>query len=437
MRPEGQTRFAVLDGWRGVCALLVAAYHFHPYSHIHDWTFLRHGYMVVDFFFVLSGFVLAHAYRSRLSTVEDSFEFILRRLGRLYPLHVFFILVWLLYELARVWASQFPGQVLGHPPFGPSMSLYALITNLLLVHSLGLHNSLTWNFPSWSISTEFYTNVLFALCCVVALSPRSSRMAKIGIVAVSPLVIAAISPAYIDTTYDFGIVRCIYGFVVGVLALDIVEALRRRPVAASLLSNRIAVSVLEVGALIALYEFVSAFGKESPYSTLAPMLFGVVVWVFSYETGLISRVLKSRPFALAGTLSYSIYLSHAIVQVAFSMVAHYGFGLSYVTVGDVTFIGSNIIVGDLLYCLMLAAVFGVSFVTYRYIEEPCRVRMNKVARRLRLRGTLQLQWKRAVKSDPIMRDRARKLTTTASEKVRPGAGVVASCVRHEGKIIEP
>ena len=61
-----------------------------------------------------------------------------------------------------------------------------------------------------------------------------------------------------------------------------------------------------------------------------------------------------------GTLSYSIYLSHAIVQVAFSMVAHYGFGLSYVTVGDVTFIGSNIIVGDLLYCLMLATVFGVS-----------------------------------------------------------------------------
>src|SRR5438034_2977454 len=71
LRPENQTRFVVLDGWRGVCALLVAAYHFHPNSHIHDWTFLRHGYMVVDFFFDLSGFVLAHAYRSRLSSVEE------------------------------------------------------------------------------------------------------------------------------------------------------------------------------------------------------------------------------------------------------------------------------------------------------------------------------------------------------------------------------
>src|SRR5207249_12190681 len=110
----------------------------------------------------------------------------------------------------------------------------------------------------------------------------------------------------------------------------------RRPVAASLLSNRIAVSVLEVGALIALYEVDSAFGKESPYSTLAPMLSGVVVWDFSYETGLISRVLKSRPFALAGTLSYSIYLSHAIVQVASSLVEHGRFGLRYVTDGDVT-----------------------------------------------------------------------------------------------------
>ena len=222
-------------------------------------------------------------------------------------------------------------------------------------------------------------------------------MAKIGIVAVSPLVIAAISPAYIDTTYDFGIVRCIYGFVAGVLVLDIVEALNRRPVAAFILSNRIAVSVLEVGVLIALYEFVSTFGKESPYSTLAPMLFGVVVWVFSYESGLISQVLKSRPFALAGILSYSIYLSHSIVQVAFLIVAKYGFGLGLVTAGDTMFIDSNIIVGDLLYCLMLGAVFGVSFLTYRYIEEPCRARMNKVARRLRLRGTLQLQWKRAAK----------------------------------------
>ena len=401
MRPENQTRFVVLDGWRGVLALLVAAYHFHPNSHIHDWTFLRHGYMVVDFFFVLSGFVLAHAYRSRLSSVEDTFEFILRRLGRLYPLHVFFILVWLMYELSRLCASQFFGRVLEHPSFGPSMSLYALITNLLLVHSLGLHNSLTWNFPSWSISTEFYTNALFALCCWIAIPPRSSLIAKIGIVAVSPLVIAALSPAYIDTTYDFGIVRCIYGFVVGVLVLDIVETLKWRPVAAFILSNRIMVSVLEVGAIIALYEFVSTFGKESPYSTLAPMLFGLVVWVFSYETGLISQWLKSRPFVLAGTLSYSIYLSHAIVLVAFWNVAHHGFGLNYVTVDDVTFIESNIIVGDLLYCLMLAAVFGVSFVTYRYIEEPCRARMYTLARRLRLRGTLQPQWKRTAKSDPL------------------------------------
>ncbi len=425
LRPENQTRFVVLDGWRGVCALLVAAFHFHRHSHLQDWTFLRHGYMFVDFFFVLSGFVLAHAYRSRLSGVEDTLEFILRRLGRLYPLHVFFILVWLLYELSRMCASQFFGRVLDHPSFGPSMSPYSLITNLLLVHSLDLHNSLTWNFPSWSISTEFYTNVLFALCCLVAVSPRSSRMAKIGIVVVSPFVIAAISPAYIDTTYDFGIVRCIYGFVLGVLVLDIVEALKRLPHAASILSNRIVVSALEVGSLVALYEFVSTFGRESPYSTLAPMLFAFVVWVFSYETGLISQWLKSRPFVLAGTLSYSIYLSHAIVQVAFWNVAHHGFGLNYVIVDGITFIESNIIVGDLLYCLMLATVFGVSFLTYRYIEEPSRARMNKFARRLRLGGTLQLQWKRTATSDHVSLDTVSTEMPAAKEAVNERQGAEA------------
>src|SRR5438552_10286244 len=116
------------------------------------------------------------------------------------------------------------------------------------------------------------------------------------------------------------------------------------------------VSVLEVGAIIALYEFVSTFGKESPYSTLAPMLFGLVVWVFSYETGVISRGLKSRPFVLAGTLSYSIYLSHPIVEATFTGVAKYVFGLRQVSVGDVTLIGSHRFVGDLLYGAMLGVV---------------------------------------------------------------------------------
>ena len=394
MRPESRTRLVVLDGWRGICALLVAAYHFHPQSHLHDWTFLRHGYMLVDFFFVLSGFFLAHAYRSSLADVEDASEFILRRLARLYPLHVFFTLVWLVYESARLFASQFSGQVLGQPPFDPSRSPYALMTNLLLVHSLGVHDSLTWNFPSWSISTEFYTNVLFALGCLVAVSPRASRVVQMGIVAASPLVLVALSPMHIDTTYDFGIVRCVYGFVVGVLVVDIVDALKQRPGAASILSRKAVASALEVGSLAALYGFVSTFGRESPWSTLAPIVFGLVVWVFSYETGVVSQWLKSQPFAVAGAISYSIYLSHTIVQVAFQSIAHYGFGMRYVTVQGTTFIGCEFIVGDLLYGVMLAAVLGVSFVTYRYIEEPCRARTYAFARRLRLRGALQLQWKR-------------------------------------------
>jgi peptidoglycan/LPS O-acetylase OafA/YrhL len=111
--------------------------------------------MFVDFFFVLREFVLARAYRSRLSSGEGISEFTLRRLGRLYPLHVVSTLVWRGYPLARVGASHSSGHALDHSSFGPSMTLYSLVTNLRLVYSPGLHQALTWTFPSWSISTEF------------------------------------------------------------------------------------------------------------------------------------------------------------------------------------------------------------------------------------------------------------------------------------------
>jgi peptidoglycan/LPS O-acetylase OafA/YrhL len=75
-------RFEVLDGWRGIAALMVAVFHFNALHPAYVLPFVHNSYLFVDFFFVLSGFVIAHAYRGRLNTVADAAVFAIRRFGR-------------------------------------------------------------------------------------------------------------------------------------------------------------------------------------------------------------------------------------------------------------------------------------------------------------------------------------------------------------------
>ncbi len=75
--------------WRGICALAVAIFHysFVMKTEIIQNAILSNSYLFVDFFFVLSGFVVCHAYRSRLDSPRKVGGFVLRRFGRLWPLH--------------------------------------------------------------------------------------------------------------------------------------------------------------------------------------------------------------------------------------------------------------------------------------------------------------------------------------------------------------
>ncbi|RVA95930.1 acyltransferase, partial [Mesorhizobium sp. M7A.F.Ca.CA.004.02.1.1] len=81
-------RFLVLDSWRGICALLVALFHFPTGSTISQSAFIGSSYLFVDFFFVLSGFVIASSYGDRLNQPEQVARFALVRFGRIYPLHL-------------------------------------------------------------------------------------------------------------------------------------------------------------------------------------------------------------------------------------------------------------------------------------------------------------------------------------------------------------
>jgi len=221
-RLQQSQRFIALDSMRGCCALLVAAYHLNPQGRSLLGPLLANSYLWVDFFFVLSGFVIAHGYEGRIVGLASARSFLVRRLARVYPLHLFVLALYVALELSRLVVGGSHAAAGDHPPFSGWTSLGGLAANLFLVHGLGLTDYLTWNAPSWSISCEFWTYALFALLALLV--PMRSLLGC-GLLAAGALAAIALSRPE-DMNLVSGILpllRCIAGFFLGVAAHPIVR----------------------------------------------------------------------------------------------------------------------------------------------------------------------------------------------------------------------
>jgi peptidoglycan/LPS O-acetylase OafA/YrhL len=401
------SRFSALDGWRGICALLVALYHFPTVSHVGGWGIVQHAYLFVDFFFVLSGFVITYAYWDRIGSWRAAGVMMWRRLGRLWPLHVALLAAFVALELAApvaAWLLGIHRSAAG--VFDPNSSslLSAVPTNLFLLHGLGVHDRLTWNLPSWSISAEFWTYALFACLLVVT---RSRTVIAAGVIALGAWgVVAAFSPRYIGVDYDLGFLRCLAGFFAGHL---VYLGVRRRPCAMRLPTLCEALVVAAIGVFV-------VYAGQTPVELAAPLVFALAVWVFAHEAGGISRVLKGQPFAWLGVISYSIYMVHALIIVLIHRMLAvieqiWGVALMVRTGSGST---SQLVISlggpwttDLVVAVYAGVVVGLGMLTWRYIEMPCQKAWNRrvdgtkrervVARKARFGSLFRLRTAHAVR----------------------------------------
>ena len=99
--PDGG-RFVALDSWRGIAALAVVAFHVQVNGLAFSSTIVGNAGAAVDFFFVLSGFVISAAYGSRLAGGFSLARFMTLRLGRVYPLHLLVLALYVAAELAKL-----------------------------------------------------------------------------------------------------------------------------------------------------------------------------------------------------------------------------------------------------------------------------------------------------------------------------------------------
>ena len=166
--------FALLDGLRGVAALLVVWYHVFEgfaFAEVVNGAgegvimVINHGYLAVDFFFLLSGFVMGYAYDERWGKGFTVREFFRRRLNRLHPMVLFGALFGALTFLLGG-AQQWDGS-----PVALHFVLLALVAGCFMIPALpgvgyevrGNGEMFSLNGPSWSLFFEYIGNILYAL----------------------------------------------------------------------------------------------------------------------------------------------------------------------------------------------------------------------------------------------------------------------------------
>lgn len=373
--------FVTLDSWRGVCALLVAAFHFPGEGYLSGTSFVQHSRLFVDFFFTLSGFVIAANYLNRVGTPSQAGDFMWLRFGRLYPLHIALFLALFGLEVLKA-TLQFASAGNIGDTFSEERTLGAAAANVFLVHSLGMFPTDTWNRPSWSISCEMFAYLTFAV--LTLLGGRRWRFWLYGAAALGSLVVLALySDLYFLSVSRFGFFRCIAGFMAGVFAYRLFEMAIRSDLFSRFSQN--IWTLIEAAAILLTIAFVSATGFE-PASFAAPAVFALVVFIFAFERGRLSDAGKLPGLVYLGGLSYSIYMVHQFVFDRTLGLTHFlerlsGLALTRDGVRGFTVFDAGPLLSDALMIFLLAVIVLVAHFTFSWIEKPFRDMSRRMLQR--------------------------------------------------------
>ncbi|WP_312689729.1 acyltransferase family protein [Brevundimonas nasdae] len=339
-----------MDSLRGVCAILVVMFHMPVASHWRDWGFIQHSYLFVDYFFVLSGFVIAHAYAGRLKTGRDAGRFMVRRLGRVWPLHVLMLGAFIALELARLFFH-----VDSASAFTRDRSVEAIFTNLLLIQAWHVHPYLTWNGPAWTLSAEVACYLIFA--ALVLAAPKRFRWIGLVLAIVGGVLVLTCAKRFMNTTYDFAVQQADDGFFLGCLLQGILTKIPRL--------KGMAATGLEIAAVVAACVFIGY--AQGPVTVAVTLVFVALVWVFSGEDGALSRLLDHPALVTLGRWSFAIYMVHMFILTVMMIVAR---KLNWVPERRIDF--GTVWLNDLFAIAMFGFIVVVAVFAHRLVEQPAQ-----------------------------------------------------------------
>ena len=350
---------AALTGLRGIAACWVAAYHGHEFGSLAGppGILLRHGYLAVDVFFVLSGFVMGLSYARLFAPgfrAASFGAFLLRRAARVYPLYIGMTCLAALFAIAHVWRHG-----------GDAWSLARQgIFNVTLTQAWGFAGA--FDGPAWSISTEFAAYLLFPVLIAATLGRgratflTSMLVASVAVIVVSRVPTPATYPwprqGALDVSWvspPWALVRCCAEFTIGLGTYRIATARDRRVATAPFSA---VVCVLLAATLL-------IRGSDLPFVALTPALLLSLT-----GANPLSRLVGSRvPFVL-GEWSFAIYLWHAILldhwrplvlRQATALVGH----------------SAAAVAAEIAFWLLLLVL---AYLSFRFIEVPGRTALRRL-----------------------------------------------------------
>lgn len=347
-----RAKLDALDGLRGVAAFFVVLHHMATNRLLPSNPLLIHGSMLVDTFFVISGFVLAYQYADRIHAVSDIPMFLRRRVARIWPLHAAILMAMMLPRAAGVLLHGPENS----PLFDPTShhSLGAWFASLTMLHAMGLYDHGVWNGPSWTLSVEFFTYMLFAL--VAMYGARGLRVAAMLFV-VGALFSMVLLGSYMAVPVQYSFLRCVAGFFLGVLLLTPYQAFERA------LPRGAIIATLGEAISFAVCIVLLFLGPRSAWSLMFPFACSSLVLLLAVPRGAFAATLSRQPFQAIGTWSLGIYLLHVpLLNTLWSLqVPMSHIGLRF----DAQWGGRESIIFLVLTIVLAAA-------GHRFLERPAR-----------------------------------------------------------------
>jgi peptidoglycan/LPS O-acetylase OafA/YrhL len=353
---SGKEYFEVLDGLRGSAAFLIVIFHLFNYAFGFNspLSLVRHAYLAVDFFFGLSGFVVAYAYDDRWTRMSIP-QFFCSRLIRLHPM----VLLGATLGLLGYLFDPF-GKAINHTP--APMLLLAYVTSLLLLPSPpvgGRHNETqALNGPAWSLMQEYLGNIAYALIL------RRLRAVTLGIIfGVSGLLLiwVANTKGSLDGGWGYSEIwmaplRLTVSFVMG-LWLYRVQARIRRPKIGLLVLSIVLVVVFQMPK----FPNVGGFSLNGLYDAACVLLLFPIIILCGAHSEAGAGMMRLCKFS--GKLSYPLYITHipfVYVLANFAQTRHPGKTIVLIWI-----------------FLILPFAITVAWLALRYVDEPVRAWLTR------------------------------------------------------------
>lgn len=357
-----------LTALRGIAAFWVVLFHMDViifYRELgtiipHSWSgLITQGYLWVDFFFILSGFIICHIYGEQLSgrfQINHIKKYLITRFFRIYPLHLFTLILLI-------------GFVITLSAFVPSLideswNVYfdwnALISNILLTNAMNQHTYLSWNIVSWSIGAEWWAYI-YGIGLLYFIGNKNGKYSIT--IAVTSLILLFLLVYFnpknnLDITFDFGFLRCLLEFSLGITCY---KAFKIKLGSHILQTDCCFVVVLIT--LLVIFQW-----RLNDLLTIP--LFSILVLCAATNQGYVLRLLSIKGLQNLGQISYSVYLMHGV----WFMIFWFFLPILKQTWLIESFTTAQIIIYTVVFTTftLISAKFS-----YRFIEVPFRY-SNKV-----------------------------------------------------------